>query len=80
MLSVMPSAVKSLYLKCQLAVMYTCNPSTPPPLQTFGDWDNVKYYAYTSQAKEILHLIRVFLGMTKRGQIEQAPWIPSEKD
>ena len=66
-------------MKYSRRILSTLLPVALLTLQSFGRWDTEKFYGYTPQAKEILELVRVFLGMTKRGQIEQAPWIPSEE-
>ena len=40
--------------------------------QNFHHWDT-EYRAQTHQAREITWLIRLFINMTRRGQIHQAP-------
>ena len=44
-------------------------------LQNFHRWDT-EYRAQTHQATEITWLIRLFINMTRRGQIQQAPPYP----
>ena len=41
-------------------------------MQNFQDWDE-DYYAQTDQAKEIIEILELFIKMTQRGQISQAP-------
>jgi len=48
---------------------------TTPLLQNFHRWDT-EYRAQTHQATEITWLIRLFINMTRRGQIQQAPPYP----
>ncbi len=44
-------------------------------VQSFGDWDE-DYDAYTYQAEQIIEVLDLYIGMTSRGQIEQAPSHP----
>ncbi len=45
--------------------------------QSFGDWDE-DYNAHTYQAGQIMEVLDLYIGMTKRGQIEQAPSHPRQ--
>ena len=50
-------------------------PSFPPSLQDFKEWDQA-YHAYTYQTREILELLELFVNMTFKGRIKQAPACP----
>ena len=45
------------------------------PLQDFKEWDQA-YHAYTYQTREILELLELFVNMTFKGRIKQAPARP----
>ena len=50
-------------------------PSFSPSLQDFKEWDQA-YHAYTYQTREILELLELFVNMTFKGRIKQAPARP----
>lgn len=50
---------------------------TRTPNQSFGDWDE-DYRAYSYQAEQIIEILDLYIGMTRRGQIEQAPSHPQQ--
>ena len=62
-------------LVCEATVIKKLQPSLPPSLQDFKEWDQA-YHAYTYQTREILELLELFVNMTFKGRIKQAPARP----